>query len=43
MPSEPVLVAMNGVSTSGWPGRPPSRGKSMQQIEVELPSAIRSE
>ena len=43
MPSEPVLVAMNGVATSGCPGSPPSRRRRCRRSKSSFPSAMSSE
>ncbi len=43
IPSEPVFAAMNGVSTSGCPGRPPRRRKRWSSVKSSFSRAIRSE
>ena len=43
MPSDPVLVAMNGVLTSGWPGRPLRRRNCGNRSKPSFSMAISSE
>ena len=43
MPSDPVLAAMNGVSTSGWPGSPANGAGWCSRSKSSFSSAISSE